>query len=112
MTLEPVVDEGILESSKAYNEQQVAGSKLGEETRPVQNVNRAIAKGALWMILARLGDRGLGLVSTLILVRLLAPADFGLVAMAMSVIALCELLGQVGLDTRTYPESPSQSASL
>ena len=98
MTLEPVVDEGIVESSNACNEQEVAGSKLGEETRSVQNVNRAIAKGALWMILARLGDRSLGLVSTLILVRLLTPADFGLVAMAMSVIALCELLGQVGLD--------------
>jgi lipopolysaccharide exporter len=57
-----------------------------------------MAKGALWMILARFGDRGLGLLSVVILVRLLAPADFGLIAMGMSVIAICELLGQVGLD--------------
>lgn len=62
------------------------------------SVNRAMAKGAVWMILARFGDRGIGLVSTIVLVRLLAPADFGLVAMAMSLIAVCELLGQVGLD--------------
>lgn len=57
-----------------------------------------MTKGALWMILARLSDRSLGFVSTIILVRLLAPADFGLVAMAMSVIAVCELFGQVGFD--------------
>jgi O-antigen/teichoic acid export membrane protein len=69
-----------------------------QETRAAENLNRAIAKGALWMILARLGDRSLGFVSMIILVRLLSPDDFGLVAMATSVIALCELLGQVGLD--------------
>jgi O-antigen/teichoic acid export membrane protein len=70
----------------------------GEDSRSSHSVDRAMAKGSVWMILARFGDRGIGLVSTIILVRLLAPADFGLVAMAMSLIAICELLGQVGLD--------------
>lgn len=50
-----------------------------------------IAKGAAWMVLFRLVDRSIGLVSTAILARLLIPADFGLVAMAMSVIAMIEL---------------------
>jgi PST family polysaccharide transporter len=52
-----------------------------------------IAKGAAWMVLFRALDRSLGVVSTLILARLLVPADFGLVAMAMSVIALIEMTG-------------------
>lgn len=52
-----------------------------------------IAHGAAWMISMRLADRALGLVSTLILARLLIPADFGLIAMAMSFIALIELAG-------------------
>lgn len=43
------------------------------------------------MLLFKLLDRGLGFVSTVILARVLVPADFGLVAMAMSVIALIEL---------------------
>jgi PST family polysaccharide transporter len=43
------------------------------------------------MVLFRLFDRSLGIVSTMILARLLIPADFGLVAMAMSVIAIVEL---------------------
>lgn len=56
-------------------------------------MRREIAKGAAWMILMRLSDRLLGLASTLVLARLLVPADFGLVAMAMSFIALIELAG-------------------
>jgi lipopolysaccharide exporter len=72
--------------------------KEAEQEVQIPNVDRAMAKGAVWMILARLGDRSLGFVSTIILVRLLAPADFGIVAMGMSVIAMCELFGQVGLD--------------
>ena len=52
---------------------------------------RDIAKGAAWMVLFRLVDRSVGIISTSILARLLLPADFGLVAMAMSIIALIEL---------------------
>jgi O-antigen/teichoic acid export membrane protein len=40
--------------------------------------------GAGWVIAWRLGMRVLGLISTLILVRLLVPADFGLLALAAS----------------------------
>lgn len=50
-----------------------------------------IARGAAWMVFFRLLDRSVGIVSTIVLARLLLPADFGLVAMAMSVIALIEL---------------------
>ncbi len=46
-----------------------------------------MARGAAWMVLFRLFDRSIGIVSTAVLARLLLPADFGLVAMAMSVIA-------------------------
>ncbi|MDP2325888.1 MAG: lipopolysaccharide biosynthesis protein, partial [Gammaproteobacteria bacterium] len=57
-----------------------------------------VAKGASWMVLFRLVERSLGLVSTLILARLLIPADFGLVAMAMSVVAFIELASAFSLD--------------
>ena len=40
--------------------------------------------GAGWVIAWRLGMRVLGLISTLVLVRLLVPADFGLLALAAS----------------------------
>ncbi|MGH8264679.1 MAG: oligosaccharide flippase family protein, partial [Steroidobacteraceae bacterium] len=54
--------------------------------------------GASWMVLYKLFDRSLGLISTIILARLLVPQDFGIVAMAASVIALLELLSAFGLD--------------
>jgi lipopolysaccharide exporter len=40
------------------------------------------ARGAGWVMAWRLGMRALGLVSTLVLVRLIAPADFGIIALA------------------------------
>ena len=51
------------------------------------------------MILARMADRGIGLLSTLILARLLVPHDFGIVAMAMTFVALIEALSAFGFDT-------------
>jgi len=50
------------------------------------------------MVLFRLVERSLSIVSTIILARLLVPADFGLVAMAMSVVALIELASAFSLD--------------
>jgi len=60
---------------------------------------RALARGAAWMISFRMLDRIVGLVSTLVLARVLTPADFGLVAMATALIAFVELFGSLGLDT-------------
>lgn len=51
-----------------------------------------VAHGVMWMGGGRIVVRLLGFVSTLILARLLLPADFGVVALATSVIAILELL--------------------
>jgi len=47
--------------------------------------------GALWMIALRWAIRLTGLVSTVILARLLMPSDFGIVAMAMIVVSTLEI---------------------
>ena len=57
-----------------------------------------MARGAVWMLLLTFVDRSVGLVSTLILARLLVPADFGIVAMAWSFIFIAELLAAFGFD--------------
>jgi len=61
-------------------------------------IGHAMAKGAVWMVLFRVVERSIGLISTVILARLLVPADFGLVAMAMSLIAVLELMHSFSLD--------------
>lgn len=62
------------------------------------SMQRKMASGAAWMVLFKLVERSLGLVSTLILVRLLSPADFGVVAMALSFIVMAELMTAFGFD--------------
>ena len=52
--------------------------------------------GSLWMIVLRWTIRMVGLASTVILARLLAPSDFGIVAMAMIVVGMLEVLNQMG----------------
>ncbi len=61
-------------------------------------IGRQIASGAAWMVGLRLSITALGIVSTMVLARLLAPADFGLVALATSMIAALEILTSFRLD--------------
>jgi len=62
------------------------------------HVGRSLVRGGAWMVAARWGLRGLGLVNTFIVARLLSPGDFGLVAMAMATIGLLEVPIQAGQD--------------
>ncbi len=48
------------------------------------------------MLLMRWSIRLIGLISTIILARLLVPQDFGLVAMAMLFVGIVEVLGETG----------------
>lgn len=63
------------------------------------NIKRQMGKGAAWMVLLRSVNRTVGLISTLILVRLLSPADFGLVAMATVVLQLLASVSELSVDT-------------
>ena len=57
-----------------------------------QSVTSRVAKGAAWIFGFKILERSLGFVSTLILARLLVPEDFGIVAMATSLMAIIEML--------------------
>lgn len=61
-------------------------------------LGRRIALAALQTIATRFVLRGIGLVSTLVLVRLLTPADFGVVSLASAVYAILDLLTQTGFN--------------
>jgi O-antigen/teichoic acid export membrane protein len=56
------------------------------------------AHGFAWVFAWRMATRVMGLGSTLILVRLLAPAEFGIVAIAMSFIQSIDQFSQIGVE--------------
>ncbi len=64
----------------------------------MSSIGEKMTAGAVWMILFRLLEKSIGLISVLILARVLIPDDFGLVALATAMIALLELLSAFGFD--------------
>ncbi len=69
-----------------------------------------IFTGAGWIVGWRMTTRGLGLVSTLVLARLLVPADFGMVALATSFSQAIEAMAFLGVeDALVRAERPDRS---
>ena len=62
------------------------------------NINPQMASGAAWMLAYKAAERSISLVSTVILVRLLVPSDFGVVALAMSLVSMLSLISAFGFD--------------
>lgn len=65
---------------------------------PVGDLKRRIGIGTAWMVGARWAARLLGLVSTVVLARLLAPEDFGILAMAMVLIGVITAMTDMEMD--------------
>jgi O-antigen/teichoic acid export membrane protein len=62
------------------------------------SVRRGMASGAAWMIAFRMCDRLIGMVSTVVLARLLTPEHFGVIAMAMALIAFLDMIGDFSFE--------------
>jgi lipopolysaccharide exporter len=76
------------------------GSKplnLKTEPNAGQSIGQRAVVGAGWMIAWRMMTRTLGLVSTLVLARLLVPGDFGLIAMATTFVVAVDSFSAVGI---------------
>lgn len=61
------------------------------------SISGRVVKGTAWVIAWRVVTRNLGLVSTLFLVRLLDPSDFGLVALATAFAMTVDALSTLGV---------------
>ncbi len=62
-----------------------------------ESTTRSFIRGVAWSFLLRWGLRGIGLINTVILARLLTPGDFGLVAMGTLVMGFLQGFTQVGV---------------
>jgi O-antigen/teichoic acid export membrane protein len=74
------------------------------------SLRKAAISGVKWSAISHFGRRALSLLTTIVLARLLAPSDFGLVAMAMVVIGFIELFQDLGTATAAIQrKAPSQA---
>lgn len=64
-----------------------------------KSLKKSMAVGAVWVTVLRLSYRLIGLVSTVILARLLTPEDFGIAAIAMSIYFLISTFSNFGFET-------------
>lgn len=70
------------------------------ELNPKQtNLTSGFIRGAAWSMAMRWSIKLLGLISTVILARILSPEDYGVVAMAMLMVGLAEVLVDFGAET-------------
>ncbi len=63
------------------------------------SIGSRVANGALWMLALKAATKMIGLISTILLARLLTPEDFGLIAIIMAFFALIEVFGNFSFDT-------------
>lgn len=62
----------------------------------MHNPKLTLIKGALWAVGTRWSIKGIGFLNTVIMARLLMPADYGLVAMAMLIVGFIQALMDFG----------------
>jgi O-antigen/teichoic acid export membrane protein len=68
----------------------------GAEGKEHADLQRHMVRGWAWMLGTRWILRLTGLINTVVLARLLTPADFGIVAIATMIVGLVEIFGQTG----------------
>ncbi|NKC30550.1 oligosaccharide flippase family protein [Falsiroseomonas selenitidurans] len=78
---------------------------------PAPSILARTARGAFWVVGWRLATRLLGLVNTLILVRLLGPEDFGLIALATTFAIALDICLAIGVEEQII-RAPSPSRAL
>ena len=73
------------------------------------SVRQKVLSGLYWTGSARLAGQVLSWATTLVVIRLLSPAEYGLIAMAMVFASFLTLLGEAGLGAALV-QAPKVSA--
>lgn len=76
-------------------------NKVAERARslllePGDTLSQRVVRGGFWVFTLRIASRGLSLVRTIVLARVLAPADFGLMGIALLAMSALETFSQTG----------------
>lgn len=64
-----------------------------------KSLTQRIIEGSAWLMLIKVSVKGTGFISSLILARVLSPADFGVLGIALLATSLLEMFSQTGFDS-------------
>ncbi len=92
--------------NKTSGNPRIAMSNFPEKHK--RSIGRAVLIGSAWMLALRWGIRGIGMLSVIILARLLTPDDYGIIALATVVVGFVELFTMLGVQTMLI-RTPSPS---
>jgi PST family polysaccharide transporter len=73
------------------------GPPSSADAKATIDLDRSVVRGVAWTGVAKWSTQLVSWVSTLLVARLLTPADYGLVGMAMVYIGLAQLVNEFGL---------------
>lgn len=76
-------------------------------SQPAESLSRRVIRGGFWVFALRLTSRLLSLASTMVLARILAPADFGLFGIALMAMAALDTFSQTGIWTALIQKKDS-----
>lgn len=63
-----------------------------------------VISGSFWVVVSRLARRSVGLISAVILARILSPTDYGLVAVGLLCVSLFRIFTEVGIKPNLIQE--------
>lgn len=82
------------------------------DSHETESLSKKVVRGGMWVFALRIISRSLGFIRTIILARLLAPSDFGLLGIAMLAIATLETFSQTGFQAALIQKKESVKSYL
>ncbi|MDT0593605.1 oligosaccharide flippase family protein [Glaciecola petra] len=76
------------------------------------SLSSLVLKSSGILFLLRFVQRGIGLISTLIMARLLTPEDFGLIAIIALIVHFCEILSTTGTEQYLVQKTETEDDDL
>src|SRR3982750_243263 len=70
----------------------------GMADSPVRSLSRSALIGTSWLLAQNVGTRAISFAAQIILAKLLAPADFGTIGLALTVTTFASVVANFGVD--------------
>ena len=77
-----------------------------------ESLSQRVVRGGVWVFALRITERGFGLIRLVILARILAPHDFGLMGIALLTMASLETFSQTGFQQALIQKKNNTEAYL